>query len=160
MNIKRGLFRLWLVLSIMFAGAVGIVTVPGIIADFRSASLQKSMSNDTLMVPIICDQARGTLKTDYSPEGSQTDVNPFDTCWYELPKFRTLYPEYKDLTDDDLSDRLYEKLNLPINHNPAPQPWLTLARAIAFAVGGPLSVLVIGGAFVWAFSGFSRSKAS
>ncbi|NEH32653.1 hypothetical protein [Rhizobium ruizarguesonis] len=143
----------------MFIVVVGIVTIPGIIADFRAASFMKSLSNDTLMVPIICDQARGTLTTDYSPERAQADVNPFDTCWYELPKFRTLYPEYKDLSDDDLTDKLYERRNIPINRN-VPQPWLSLARAIAFAVGGPLSVLLIGGAFVWAFSGFSRPKAS
>ncbi|KKZ86235.1 hypothetical protein B5K05_17395 [Rhizobium phaseoli] len=115
MNIKRGLFRLWLVLSIMFAGLMYFINYERIRAEFDKAQLQAAMSNDTLMIPVFCGDARGTVKVDYTPERFPNAVNPFDTCWYDLPRFRQLFPEYKDMDDTALADSLYAKVGQPIN---------------------------------------------
>lgn len=161
MNIKRGLFRLWLVLSVIFAGLVFLMTWSSIVVEFERASFAAQIAKDTSLVPVLCGQARGTANVDYTGEKIPTDPNPYDTCWYELPKLRALYPEYANLSDGALSDRLYRSMNILINRAPSPHPWNYLMRIIAVAFGFPLIVLAIGYGFVWAVSGFSgRQKAS
>ncbi|MGO8468353.1 hypothetical protein AB9F45_27720 [Rhizobium leguminosarum] len=159
MNIKRGLFRLWLVLSIIYMAAAYFITWPGIRAEFEKAEFKAATAGDPILVPTLCANARGTEK-DFSREKFPTEQNPFDTCWYEMPKFRALYPEYKDLSDDALSDKLYTKMSLPFKHEPEPRPWEYLGNISAFAFGIPMLCLAIGSAFVWAFSGFSRRPAA
>lgn len=39
-----------------------------------------------------------------------------------------------------------------------PRPWVTVSYVVGVAFGFPLAVLAIGGAFVWAFAGFTRPK--
>lgn len=53
------------------------------------------------MLPVPCDKAR-----------SAEEIVRFDgseACYYELTTFRRLYPEYNDLSDTVLSDRLYAR---------------------------------------------------
>lgn len=39
-----------------------------------------------------------------------------------------------------------------------PDPWTVVGRWLAVALGIPLLVLALGGAFVWAFSGFGVKR--
>jgi len=52
-------------------------------------------------VPVLCKEARGKDGEDYDASGPWNDYRAEKLCWYEEPKFRRLYPEYKDLTEDD-----------------------------------------------------------
>jgi hypothetical protein len=68
----------------------------------------------------MCGDARGELGTDYGRRGAKpgrwdlySKVNPFDTCFYGMSQFRPLFPEYKDLSDEALARRLYDKAGRP-----------------------------------------------
>ena len=165
MNIKRGLFRLWAIFTVVFAGIVLVISADSLHREFKkvySPSPWKDLA--VLLVPTDCNTARGKKPTaeefldppatfpknaDYTTEKD----NPY--CWYELPKFRTLYPEYKDLSDDELSDKLYAKAGLPTEH---PHPWSLLGNTLLFALGPPILLLVFGRALLWAISGFRTSN--
>jgi hypothetical protein len=150
MNIRRGTFRLWLVLSAMFIIALAVIEFPSVRDEFRKVQSEKELSDKwgwAELVPADCKIARGKLDTDYTRDKD-------DLCWYEMPKFRALYPEYKGLKDDDLSRRLYAKAGQPLTE---PHPWIKLAKVAAAAFGVPLGILILGASLFWAFAGF-RSK--
>jgi len=107
------------------------------------------------MLPVDCKEARGKSGTDYTPpEGPWNSYTARPNCWYKLPDFRRLYPEYRDLSEDAVSDKLYDQAG--IVRNPA-RPWRELGTSTAIALGVPLIVLIIGAGIGWAFSGF-RTK--
>jgi hypothetical protein len=115
------------------------------------------------VVPVLCGKTRGVAGTDYStqsgrdpgPWDTYAKPNYFDNCWYVMSKFRPLYPEYKDLSDKELSQRLYAEHGVPIRE---PNPWATLGWWASIAFGVPLVVLVLGASVVWAFSGFAAKR--
>jgi hypothetical protein len=71
-----------------------------------------------------------------------------------MEDFRRLYPEYKDIADKVLSEKLYEKAGQPLKHV---HPWESVAKAAGIALGVPLAALVLGRSLLWAFSGFRSS---
>src|SRR6516164_6606818 len=102
-----------------------------------------------------------------------------------IAEFRQRYPEYNNLTDDQLSDAVYKKFysDMPreqfekqvseLHEFPAdfteeeiatalkstvPNPWATLGTWASIAFGIPLAVLVLGASLVWAFSGFAAKR--
>ena len=150
MNIRRGMFRLWIVSGALFALGVGAISYSSIREEFRLSGIDydaiaKKYGGDTLL-PVDCAQARGVATTDYS-------VND-GSCWYATAIFRRLYPEYKDLNNHDLSEKIYARAEKPLTH---PRPWAKVAEAAGLALGGPLAVLVLGYSLSWALSGFRGS---
>jgi hypothetical protein len=161
MNWRRGLFRLWIVGSALFVLAVAFVSYSDIKKQFNDA-------NDWVtVVPQLCGDARRVAGKDYAAEraGPQDKPNPFDNCWYEMPKFRRLYPEYNDLSDNELARKLYSDQGSSVPNSDQgfsaptePNPWATLGMWAAIAFGVPLVVLVLGSSLVWAFSGFAAKR--
>jgi hypothetical protein len=159
MNFKKGFFRIWVVGSVLFAGVVAMISYERIRAEFERASLDFS-SMGILLVPLDCREARGKAKVDYTPpEGPWSAYTSSAQCWYQIDALRRLYPEYKDLTDGDVSGRLYKKAGVVTN--PA-RPWSALGWAMLIAIGIPTFTLLLGAALGWALSGFfsTRSKQS
>lgn len=153
MNFRKGTFRLWIVLSVLFVLGVAAVEAGSVRSEFKKAQTDAELSGKwgwALLLPADCDKARGTLGTDY-------DRHNDGLCWYEMPKFRALFPEYKSLKDDDLSSRLYAKAGQPLIE---PHPWLTLAKVTSFAFGVPLFALLLGASLSWAFAGFRSRPAA
>ena len=73
MSIQRGLFRLWVILAVVFTIATAAVSSRAIRNEFFWSDPPKELAW-RLEVPINCEQARGTAGTDYSTfEG---------LCWY------------------------------------------------------------------------------
>jgi hypothetical protein len=99
MNFRRGFFRLWLVFSILFVIGTAAVFYRDVRSEFEKAAV---IANSILMVPVACNDARGKAGIDY-----EVFDDPSKTT-----KLRALFPEYKDLTDDQLSDRLYQKAGM------------------------------------------------
>jgi hypothetical protein len=94
-NIKRGLFRFWLVGSLVWIAGFGY----GAYDSYREARNEwRPPSTETVLVPLDCAKTRGSEGRDFGRREGY--------CWYELPKFQVLYPEYKDLTADQLSNAL------------------------------------------------------
>ena len=165
MSWRRGFFRIWLVASALFVIAIAAISYSEIMAQFDATAVTTKWPGE-LMVPTLCGKARGVEGTDFqrlqfddlipSPNRpTQSKPNYFDTCWYRLTKFRPLYPEYNDLSDEVLSSKLYAEHGIPL-HNPK-NPWTTLLTNVEIALGIPLIVLILGSALTWAFSGFKRS---
>lgn len=101
MNLRRGTFRLWLVLSALSVIVVAVIEFPSIRDEFRHVQSEKELSDKwgwAELLPADCAIARGKLNTDYTRDKD-------GQCWYEMPKFRALFPEYKDLKDDDLRSK-------------------------------------------------------
>src|SRR5262245_30532464 len=109
MNLRRGLFRLWLVGSALFVLAVAFIGY---------SDIKNQLDRPELFIPVLCGEARGEAGTDYAvkdkrkPDQSDKskEQNPFDTCWYGMSKFRTSYPEYKGLPDQELIRKQHEAL--------------------------------------------------
>lgn len=174
-NVRRGLFRVWLIFACLFVLFVGFVSIGDIREEFEKAALQQAMSKDILLVPAECAKARGTAGSDYVvlkranlSQLTDEQLRSFKEliekkaggapltdalCWYDMPKFRANYPEYKDLDDDHLSDALYQKAGIPVTHAPI-RPWTRVGHAIGIALGVPLGVLFLGSSFMWAVKGF------
>jgi hypothetical protein len=97
--------------------------------------------------PQLCGQARGVAGVDYSTKRGPPNFvdkfdnpNPYDKCWYAMSKFRPLYPEYINLSDYELIQKLYA----------VPNPWKTLGMWASIAWHSA------GGAA--AFSGFAAKR--
>jgi hypothetical protein len=152
MNLRRGLFRLWVVFAAVFVIAVGVTSSGGIGAAFEQASIRKDVITGGPMVPVDCANARGFLWTDYWKEKEDHQ------CWYPIARYRELYGAYKELDDDALVATLYEKAGMP--RADSLDPWIKLVETAAVAVGAPLAVLVLGWSLIWAISGFFPAAAS
>jgi hypothetical protein len=143
MNIRRGLLRLWVIFAGLFVIGTGVMLSSGIREEFRKAAVTREMASFTADVPVDCSQARGKLSSDYT--------NEIGHCWYEMPKFRALYPGYKDLNDNRLSELLYGKAGIPL----VPiRPWTKVMQAAGLATGVPIAALLVGWSLIWAFGGF------
>jgi hypothetical protein len=156
MNFRQGFFRIWVVGSILFIGAVGVFSYDKVSGEFNRASLDFS-NQGILLVPVLCRDARGKVNVDYSPpEGPWTDYTASaGICWYQIDVLRRFYPEYKDLSQDVVSDRLYKKAGMVLD--PA-RPWGTLGWVLLIALGIPAFVLLLGMALGWALSGFFSTR--
>jgi hypothetical protein len=150
LRVAHGLFRLWILGTALFVLIIAFVSYSDIKKQFRESALQHY-----LMVPVRCGQARGVVGTDYE-RNPGFEPNEVDSCWYGMSKFRALYPEYKDLSDQELSRKLYAQHGMPTGD--LPNPWETLATQASIALGIPLVVLIFGASLRWAFAGFSAKR--
>jgi hypothetical protein len=163
MNIRRGLLRMWLVVSGLFIAGVFVHFASEIRNDFVSTALREHMRSSGALVPVPCGNARGAAGADYEtglPEQrwpwESYGADPMPLCWYRLPRFHALYAEYSDLTDDVLTKRLYDKADFKMTET---APWRTVAWVSGLAVGAPLAVLAVVAALYWAIMGFRRDPA-
>jgi hypothetical protein len=149
MNIRRGLFRFWLVFTALFVAGSVAFNLAWLSEEFRLARLNDQMSSDILLIPGDCRLARGREGADYTARAGDA------TCWYELPKFRILYPEYTELSDDELAERAYRKAGIPTTPI---HPWFSALRVAGVAVGVPTVLFVLGSALLWAIAGFHSER--
>jgi hypothetical protein len=108
------------------------------------------------LIPVDCRDARGKPGIDY--EGSFFDRidDPSRTaCWYKIDALRRLFPEYNDLSNEVLINRLYQKAGVPLE---PPAPWKALGIAVLIAIGVPVAVLLLGAALAWVLSGFAATR--
>ncbi len=83
LNVRRGLFRLWLlstVLWILGACYVGYT-------EYRAYQNQWHAPVADIMVPTDCSKARGDEGNDFDRRDGH--------CWYTLPKLRASFTEYR-----------------------------------------------------------------
>jgi hypothetical protein len=152
MNVRQGTFRLWVVASVLFVIGVGAASYGGIRQEFKNANADWDAEADKYggysLLPTDCGKARGTAGADY--DNSQND----GLCWYRTRDFRRLYPEYKDLSNGALSEKLYAKAGQPLKHI---HPWNMVMKTAGIAFGIPLAALALGFSLFWAFAGFRAS---
>jgi hypothetical protein len=154
LNWRQGFFRFWVIGSVLFVIAVAAISYSDVKTHFESAASMKGWENVEGFVPVICGNARGVFGTDYTAKFDDllpSGLRPGATCWYAMSKFRPLHPEYSDLSDEELTSKLFKEVGIPLN---SPHPWTTLLNWIGIAFGIPLIVLILGTALAWALSGF------
>lgn len=154
MNLNRGLFRTWLVLSVVFVIGTLAFSFDKLFVEFKNKYSPWNPPGDAVMlVPTDCRGARG-LKSEFDTaqlnainnakarlatsenKVPEVTIQNYDYvtsrednhCWYELPKFRALFPEYKDIGDKELSGMLYAKaFDRPV---PEFSPWKLLFKGV------------------------------
>ncbi|MBB3446425.1 hypothetical protein [Rhizobium sp. BK379] len=158
MNIKRGLFRLWLVLSVLWIVAVGFMS-------WESIQRDEWWSGDPNVfadLPVHCENASGSADVDYyrreAPEPWNAYRTPGSACWYSEHRFRQLFPSYNSISHAKLSEMLYQNLGWEMARSSDKYDRTKSAAMTAFIP--PAFTFVIGAALVWAFSGFARPKQS
>ncbi len=149
MNVRRGASRVWVVASVVFIMIFVGTSYDGLRTEFHNAytdfDAEFAKYGGTTQWPVLCPQAaaRGMIGTDYTEKDG--------TCWYESKTFRKLYPEYHDVSDHDLSAKLYAKAGQPLVEF---HPWRKLLAVAVEAVAVPIAVLLLGWACLWAGVGF------
>lgn len=156
MNLRRGFLRAWVVLSVVWVVAVGAVNY-----DRLAFTIAGPWRGDILMLPVSCTDGggpRGTEGPDYVRNLETGKPWTAYTCWYAMPRFRALYPEYADLSDDTLADKLYRKIDKAY----APRGWLLglVVSVSALALLPPLVVLLLGLSIGWVIGGFRGRRPS
>lgn len=158
MNIARGLFRLWLVCSVLYILVIALFSYQPVRREFAKQAAETRYIA-SLTVPVMCHDARGVANTDYEPtKGFDNPINPFSSCWYTMEKYRKLFPEDAGKSDARVIADGYGNNGATMPDLNA-DPWKATAVAIGIAAGPPIFLLVIGMAFVWAFAGFKRGAA-
>jgi hypothetical protein len=160
MNLKRGLIRCWILFTASCILLTAFFTFKDIRREFEKAALERRIAVTSItLIPVAKADARGArddCKVDY-PWNRFNDLIP---CWYELPKFRELFPEYRDLAENDLVEKTYARAG--VQRTPSPgwpaRPWQMLLEATAFALGVPLGVLLAGASLYWAIAGFAPTR--
>jgi hypothetical protein len=148
MNFQRGMLRIWIVVSILWVIGVAVFFFNPVKAAFE---VQDFSSVGILQVPVPCDKVRGQEGKDYE-NGPWNNYRAKATCWYDVRKFRVLFPEYKDLSEKELSDKLYPAAGVELT--PSPNPWPLLGKALLIAIVGPVLLLVTGLVMGWIYLGF------
>ena len=171
MNWRRGLFRLWIVGTVLFVLAVAFVSYSEIKAQFDAvASKPKAIIHSSILAQFrqrypqyndlsdaqLADALYKKFYTDIPREqfdrkiaGPNTKIIEFQGRMHEFPA---------DATDDDIAAALATE---PVTFDdliPAPNPWNTLGIWAIIALGIPLAVLALGASLVWAFSGFAAKR--
>ncbi|MDH4442381.1 MAG: hypothetical protein QE284_18600 [Rhizobium sp.] len=154
MNVKRGLFRVWVVCSAMFVLAVALLGWNDVEREFKRAAFIRD-SGEIRMVPLFCEDAKGTLNTDYQLEPGDLYADPKDRCWYKIDRLRELFDVFGEVSDEKLLEATYKATGATLK---SAAPWDKVSGLVAFAVGVPLLILALGSAIYWALAGFSRTK--
>lgn len=148
MNIRRGFFRLWLVLSAVFVAAVLASSFSSLKTAFEKA---------------------GTVDITL-PNGTQIDNIPANMDPNELRqkiiKNGIIAPDKIVVEKTGPWDN-YKSADAPYNlvldlqdKKPAPSAWPKFFGTLLFAFGVPLGVLLGAHLFVWIVSGFKSSSAN
>ncbi|NEI11057.1 hypothetical protein GR220_03490 [Rhizobium leguminosarum] len=158
MNIKRGLFRLWVALSLLWVIGVGVVEWSNVTSD-QAWGGQPWLADPIAAFPVLCSEARGTSGVDYQVKAAFEPWNQYrdnkQACWYDAAKFRQTWPEYKDLSDNEVIDKLYDSLDW---YHPSLDPLYNTKIVLMKAFIPPVVIFLIVSLFVWAFAGFARPK--
>ena len=152
MNLRRGLFRLWLVGSALFVLAVAFVSYGPIKKEFDAVA---SMSKGEWPVQLAGFRQR------YPQYNHLSDAQLMDAFYKNF---------YSDLTREEFDKRMasaksvdpenFAQLEKVVADIKVPNPWGSVGTAAAIAFGIPLAVLALGASLLWALSGFATSRSA
>ena len=151
MNMKRGLWRLWLVSTVLLVITVFAMNYRAIEIEFEEqADIEELLADGGLGVPVLCAEAAKK----HAGEGKFTSNALGDDqkfCWFPFSTVRKSWPEYSSHSDLDLLEEFYLKAG---QYLPRSQPWLVAFRIAASGMGLPLVALALG----WAAAGFTGAS--
>jgi hypothetical protein len=153
MNLRRGLFRLWIVGSALWVLAVAFASYSEIKQQFDASV---SMSKAEWPVQLAGFRQR------YPQYNHLSDAQLMDAFFKNF---------YSDLTRAEFDKRMaaaksaidpenLAQLEKAVANIRVPNPWTTLGEWAAVAFGIPLAVLALGSSLLWALSGFAVTRQS
>lgn len=155
MNWRRGFFRVWLLISGLYVLAAVVLFYSPVVERFN---LSPALWGAKQMLMVDCRaEIRGTENTDFQ-KYPLVGYGGIEVCIYEPEKFRRLYPEYRDLSIDDIEARLNKRLNLP-TPTAYGAAWEILRAPLGWTLIPPLALLLLGLGVYWSMAGFRRSEA-
>lgn len=170
MNARRGLVRLWLVLSMAWIALVvceNFQMLRGQLGAYWNAAEYEWLDTvSEILMPTDCLEARGSLGVDYDRSPASTERGPWDAggepvtfCWYTIAAFRKLYPEYGDMSDAALINGLYEKSDIR-GFKPMPDFWGQVVPLLVWIAFPILLPVAIGYLIVWVVAGFRATPSA
>lgn len=135
MNWRRGLFRLWVIGTVLFVMAVAMVAYDDVKAVIAYGDIKAKF--DT-----------AEAKFDAAKAGNDATNKPLGGEW------ATPSP----VTDPNLIARLNTRNAADEARFDADRAWANTEYLAGIAFGVPLAVLALGASLVWAFSGFSAKR--
>ena len=147
MNLRRGLFRLWIIGSALFVLAVAFVSYSGIKAEFDAADRPDLSTNAKL-----ADEVYQRFYSDMRREEFDRKISD--------PKIIARLEAIVAKTDTSrpLSQWSDDELLAHMIAGPVPNVWASVGRAVGIAFGIPLMVLILGSSLLWALSGFAATR--
>jgi hypothetical protein len=152
MNWRRGLFRLWIVGSVLFVIAVAFVSYDEIKEEFAA----KHAASTLAVNKNLADEIYRRFYSDMPREEFDKRINDpkliarLEAITSKLDTSRPL----SEWTDDEL----LASYTIGSSRKEVPNPWATLGMWASIALGVPLVVLILGSSLVWAFSGFATKR--
>ena len=147
MNLRRGLFRLWLVASVCWMIAIALLTDP-----FEQIQALRVGS------PIVTDEETGERLVYDSQTGYWLPTTAMASGSERMLQFRKEYPEYNDLNDEELASRIMAKA-LKIRVTAARDNLRASQRLEGFflySIVPPATAFLLGLALLWIISGFRK----
>jgi hypothetical protein len=168
MNWRRGLFRLWIVGTVLCVLAVAFVSYSDIKADFDVVARaskpevtssfiaelrQQDPEFNNLTDAQLLDAVYKKFFSDMPREQFEKQVSEKISASNKAVKFQGQLHEFPaDFTDEQIATALKSTI--------IRSPWTTLGMWASIALGIPLAVLALGASLVWAFSGFAANRKS
>jgi hypothetical protein len=111
------MFRLWIVGTALFVTSVAFLGYRDVKEEFDELAILREFKGETV-VPVLCGEARGVAGDDYT--------NNQEVCWYAISRFRVLYPEHNEQSEEELARKLYAVRGVDLHFPPPPKPWTTI----------------------------------
>lgn len=154
MNFRRGFFRVWVAISLLWLCGIGAVSGPAVHKEFQASRLNADIKTFKLLLPVRCAETRGEANKDYTTI-QYSEPGPWEkyaTCWYQVEDFRRLYPEYADLGVEALSDKLYDGAGISRKRT---DPWGMLRQTLLVVALPIVALFALGYVLIWVGAGFS-----
>ena len=156
MNIKRGLFRSWVVVSLLWVAVTSPIVVGMASGDKWLKGSEWWETEPLNLLPVRCEDARGQAGTDYQRTVAFEPWNRFrspgEACFYTLENLRSLWPEYASIERSDASKALYDKIGWSAVFEG--DRFEGTKTAALIAVAPPIAMLLLGLLVMWAVAGF------
>jgi hypothetical protein len=150
-NVRRGLFRLWVVLSVIWAAIVGTFFWDQVASPWLPL---KNYGHNTSKFAEFAEFADSSfLKPEFTEKFRVIGFGHFNVDLY----VRRTVPE-ADL--EAIADRFFSKFVEPRQAEIEQRRWAALKDAGAIAAIPVAVVFILGAALFWAFAGFRRDRAS
>jgi hypothetical protein len=180
MNLRRGLFRLWIVGALLFVIVVAFIGYTDIKANFEATANEKAAQSTLARFrhrseynDLSNAQLADRLYTKFYSDMPREQFDRWITAPQPQRKFVKFRGQLHDFPADVTTKEIAAALETTINDRELmsqlslsdaevgifpPNPWSVLGGWAAIAFGIPLAVLILGASLVWAFSGFAAMR--
>lgn len=162
MNVRRGLFRLWVVAAALWAVAMGLlywreITAPYIpLQSFVYKAPGADLPQELSPFDLVTDGKTGPYFQLTDPFNTRVPGSAYKIIILPNEIKLFLAKSIGDAETNNIVDDFWTRFGIPRDAEIAEKRWGTIKQALWAVLVPPFVVLVIGGALAWAFSGFKK----